>query len=243
MSNVTNAPKNVEDGIFINLQQKLKAVGGKLNQDSPQNLHVLLKWAYEEYQKKSFGEKATPEQVADALFVRVKATPKSLIFDVEPDFTPAAPEFTIDDVNKRAEDFAKKEAKRILRENLDNDPKKFEERRKQIEAEKKAAEEVKSEAMAAEQLNNAISRVEFYRGPGRVDHSRSDDIRKALRTVVAKINGVKNNQETLKVVKQIIDRMPDDASVASVQKAIDEITRERAAAAAKPVRRDSLGYL
>jgi hypothetical protein len=35
--------------------------------------------------------------------------------------------------------------------------------------------------------------------------------------------------------------MPDDASVASVSKLIDELNRERAAAAAKPVRRDSFG--
>src|SRR5215475_2382241 len=195
MSNVTNAPKNVEDGIFIDLQQKLKVVGGKLNQDSPQNLHVLLKWAYEEYQKKSFKDDATPEQVAVALFARVKETPNSLVWDAVPDFTPVAPEFTIADIDKQAEEFAKKEAKRIQQEKLNNNPKNFEERRKQIEAEKKAAEEQKSETLAAEQLNNAISRVEFYRGPGRVDHSRSNDIRQALRTVTVKINGVKSNQQ------------------------------------------------
>jgi len=242
MSNLNEAPRNVQDAIYYDLQKAL--LPAKLNPDSVQNLNVLLRWASEEYfTKKTFAENAAPEVIGNVLLARVKASPKSLVWDTEPDFTPAAPEFTIADVNKQADEIAAREAKRILREKLDNEPKKFEASRKKIEADKKIAEEVKSEAMAAEQLNNAISRVEFYRGPGRVDHSRSDDIRKALRTVVAKISGVKSNQETLKVVKQIIDRMPDDASVASVQKAIDEITRERAAAAAKPVRRDSLGYL
>jgi len=140
MSNVNEAPRNVQDAIFYNLQHALKQYGGKLNPDSHQNTNVLLRWASEEYfDKKSFSENAAPEVIGNVLLARVKASPKSLVWDTEPDFTPAAPEFTIADVNKQADEFAAREAKRILREKLDNEPKKFEASRKKIEADKKRA--------------------------------------------------------------------------------------------------------
>jgi hypothetical protein len=244
MANINEAPRNVKDAIFYNLQDALKQYGGKLNPDSHQNENVLLRWASEEhFTKKTFEENAAPEVIGKILLDRVKASPKSLVWDAEPNFEPAAPEFTIADINKQADEFAKKEAKRVQQDKLNNDPKKFDERRTQIEAEKKAAEEKKGEALAAEQLNNAISSIEFYRGPGRVDYARTEEIRKMLRRVSVTVNGVQHNQETLKIVKQIINRLPDDATVASVQKVVDDINRERVAAAAKPMRRDSLGYL
>src|SRR5690242_6220378 len=114
MSNVTNAPKNVEDAIFYDLQKKLKTLyNAKLNQDAPQNLHVLLKWAHEAYTANQFKENAAPDAIAEVLLYRLKQTPKSLIFDVEPDFTAEVAE----EARRQEREAKKKSAERMAAEN------------------------------------------------------------------------------------------------------------------------------
>jgi hypothetical protein len=246
MSNASNAPTNIEDAIFHNLQQDL--LPAKLNPDIPHNLKILLRWASEEhYQKKSFPLDAAPQVIAGILLERVKASPKSLIWDVEPDFAPpAAPPLTREEVQaelqRKQREFEAKETKRILKEQLENATDNLGERSKQAETEKKAAAEKKSEAIAQTELDNAITRVTVNRGPGRIDYGKSDAVRTALRQIVVKVDGVVNYRETLKAVTQIINRLPDDASgAANVEKIKAEINREREAAASAPRRRDSLG--
>jgi hypothetical protein len=245
MANLSEAPKNVQDGIRVALQKKLEPA--KLNGDSYQNGNVLLQWALDEHLKTSF-EALTPDQIGDILLARVKKTPRSLIWDVEPDFAPpAAPPLTREEVQaelqRKQREFEAKETKRILQEQLENATDNLGERSKQTEAEKKAAAEKKSEEIAQGELNNAISRVTVNRGPGRIDHGKGEAIRKQLRLIVVKnANGKVNYQETVKAVTQIINRLPDDASgAADVEKIKAEINRERQLAASAPRRRDSLG--
>jgi len=241
MSNLNEAPRNVQDAIYLNLQALL--LPAKLNPDAVQNVNVLLRWASEEFfTKKTFTENAAPEVIGNVLLARVKASPKSLVWDSEPDFTPAAPALTAEDITKQVEEFTAKEMKRIMREKLDNDPKKFEERKKKIEADKKAAEDAKSAEIAKVERRNSILTYEAYRGPNRRDSARTEEVQKALSTITYKnADGSINEVETTRVVLQVLNRLPDDAKAASVWKVVEEIKRDRAAAAAKPVRRDSLG--
>lgn len=118
------------------------------------------------------------------------------------------------------------ENKRRQREKLDNDPAKFFERSKNIEAEKAAAAEAKAEELAADAINKSIEEFEVYKGPNMRDHARSVEIRKMLRTITLTKNGKKHNQSTLRAVRAVILRLPDDAKATDVPKIVEAINRD-----------------
>ena len=244
MGQITNAPQNVEDAIFADLQQALKPA--ILNQDRPENLNVLLRWASEEYQAKSFTETSTPAQIAAVLLARVKKTPQSLIFDVQPDFTPAPKTRKQEeaDLLRTQQEYDAKQLKRQLQEKLENENSEtaFFERGKKIEAQKAAAKLAKDEETAKVVRHNAIMNFSVNGGPGRVDHTRTESIRKQLLSIKSRRpDGTVDEQHTTKTVLNVIQKLPDDARAKSVAKIIYELNRDAVAAATRPVRRDSLG--
>jgi hypothetical protein len=245
MGKITTAPQSIEDAIFADLQDAL--LPARLNQDRPENLSILLRWANEEYNKNLFSETSTPAQIATVLMKRIVKTPQSLIWDQPLDLTPA-PKTRKEieaELLRTQQEYDAKQLKRQLQEKLENENSEaaFFERGKKIEAEKAATKLKKDEETAKVVRHNAVMTYEVYKGPGRVDATRTEDIRKALFTVaVRRKDGTLDEQQTTKSLLQIISRLPDDATAKSVAAVIHEMNRDAKELAARPKQRDSFGY-
>jgi len=148
------------------------------------------------------------------------------------DYQPEPPKKTAKQI---AAEFEAKELVRIQREQIENS-KPFDMSQK-IAAQQKADEEAKRQATAQAQIDNIIHNFSVNAGPGRIDHTRSDAGRSALRGIRINRNGKYDATLTLRVIQQA--HLHDDVSsiIRAAQKATEELDEK---SKEKP-QRDSLG--
>jgi hypothetical protein len=110
-------------------------------------------------------------------------------------------------LEEQAAIFQQREFARIQREQLENYVP-FSERVAAEKAKRLAEEEAKEQADAEVQINNEILRYECYRGPNRIDHGKSDELRKDLLKIEVRRNGKRDAKLTLEAVRKAISNMP-----------------------------------
>jgi hypothetical protein len=93
------------------------------------------------------------------------------------------------------------------RDKEENSEDAFYERKKRAEAEDAAKEAKLADEIAEQKIRSAIMMFEVYKGPGRVDYTRTDSLRKDLFGIEVRVNGKRDPRRTLAAVQEAISKI------------------------------------